>query len=127
MKLSGKEKQRIMNTPLNCNVCHCMLNGRKDGYYQCPKCGEIYKDNLAKVKEYLFNNPDTSFEEIIENTNVPEEALQYFIDNKLIVIPNTNKNFTTCRICGRFIVKGRFCNTCSFKTFQKIQEDLDVE
>ena len=68
-KPSGRELQRHLNTPLECKVCHIMLNRRRDGYYQCPSCNGLYKDNLMIAKEYLLKNPDASIEEIVEGTH----------------------------------------------------------
>ena len=124
---SGRELQKYLNTPLQCVVCHRMLNRRRDGYYQCPECNATYKDNLMKAKEYLFEHPDASFEEICEGARLPEETLLFFLDNDMITIPNTNKNFSVCKNCGRMIIKGRYCNNCALSTLNRIQEDFGEE
>ncbi len=126
-KLSGRELQKLLNTPLNCIHCHCLLNQRRDGYYQCPVCDTLYKDNLAIAKEFIFNNPDTTFEELLEGTKLPEETLLYFIEHKMIIFPDSNKNFTSCKTCGRLIIKGRYCNNCALITFNRIKANFDGE
>ena len=126
-KPSGRELQRHLNTPLECKVCHVMLNRRRDGYYQCPSCNGLYKDNLMIAKEYLMNNPDASIEEIVEGTHIPEETLIFFIDNDMITIPDTNKNFSVCKNCGRIIIEGRYCNNCAIYTFNRLQKIINGE
>lgn len=126
-KPSGKELQRHLNTPLECKVCHRMLNRRRDGYYQCPKCNALYKDNLMKTKEFLLENPDATFEEIAEGTHLPEETIMFFIDNSMIIIPTTNKNFSKCKYCGRVIIEGRYCNNCALTTFNRLQKIMNGE
>ena len=126
-KASGKELQKYLNTPLQCIHCHIMLNRRRDGYYQCPSCKTVYKDNLTVAKEFLFENPDATFDDIVEGTHLTEEIVLYFIDNKMLIIPNTNKNFHSCKTCGRMIINGRYCNNCAILTFNQIQGAFDEE
>ena len=124
---SGKELQKHLNTPLECKVCHMMLNRRRDGYYQCPSCNSLYRDNLMKTKEFLLKNPDASFEEICEGAFVSEDDLNFFLDNGMISIPDTNKNFSKCKYCGRVIVSGRYCNNCALHTFNRLQKIISGE
>ncbi len=126
-KPSGKELQKYLNTPLECKLCHRMLNRRRDGYYQCPECNGTYKDNLMKTKEYLLENPDATFEEIVEGTLLPEETIMFFIDHGMIIIPTTNKNFSICKNCGRVIIEGRYCNNCAIHTFNRLQKIISGE
>lgn len=125
MKATGKELQIHLNTPFDCKGCHTPLNQRKDGYYICPKCGSVYMDNLARAKAFLYRNPNATFEELVEGTELPEETIKFFIEHGYIVIPSSNKNFKNCKKCGRFIIKGRYCSLCALGTFKQIKEDFD--
>jgi predicted amidophosphoribosyltransferase len=101
----------------------------------CPKCGRVYQKNnknmcqscsnrlvkeLMDCKEFMWQNPTTTTEELSEATNVNISTIYQMIKDGLFA-----KNYASltypCESCAEPIRKNRLCAPCleKMKTLSK--------
>ncbi|MFW6386512.1 MAG: TIGR03826 family flagellar region protein [Bacillota bacterium] len=95
----------------------------------CPKCGKLFsydgvsklcevcreeeETKFQKVKEYLWDNPNATIEEVHEETGVERERIIKFIREDRLIAEGLEITFELeCERCGTPIQSGRFCERC---------------
>lgn len=95
----------------HCNRCGRIYNRvRRD---ICETC--IVEENraFAVVRGYLHDHPDTTMEELVSATDIPEALVVSMIrDGRLILRDGPNLTYA-CAQCGRPTQVGRFCVSCT--------------
>lgn len=89
------------------------------GVSYCSSCMEKMDEQFLIVRDYLYDNPYASIEEVSENTEVPNKLIiQFLKDGRLSIVNATG--LLRCEQCGTSIDTGRFCAKCT----QKIEERM---
>ncbi|ACL70466.1 TIGR03826 family flagellar region protein [Halothermothrix orenii] len=79
----------------------------------CPVCKKEEEDDFQKVKEYLWDNPGATIEEVHEETGVERETIIKFVkEDRLIAEGLDLEILLECERCGDPITHGRFCEKC---------------
>ncbi|HHX23594.1 MAG: TIGR03826 family flagellar region protein [Tepidanaerobacteraceae bacterium] len=82
----------------------------------CPDCIAKDEDNYNLVRDYLYDNPNASVDEISEKTGVPSKnILEYLKEGRLILKKNNINILLSCERCNEPILSGRFCEKCAGK------------
>ncbi len=95
---------------VECKVCGSMF--MKFGKTQiCTKCMDKEEEYFIKVKDYLYDYPSATVEEVSEQTDVDEAFIKYWVDNGRLERAGLAMTFP-CEMCGRPIHIGRICKKC---------------
>jgi len=78
----------------------------------CPVCEESLEIDLAKVKEYLWQNKGASIPEVSEKCDVSVSQLRIWLREERIQLSDESGIELSCELCGKRILSGRFCNIC---------------
>ncbi|MEJ6950161.1 TIGR03826 family flagellar region protein [Natronospora cellulosivora (SeqCode)] len=95
----------------------------------CPQCGKLFaydgtskvcnvcrsseENDFEKVRDYLWDNPNATIEEVHTATEVERELIIKFVREGRLVAEGIDFSFMIeCERCGLPIPSGRFCNSC---------------
>ena len=111
--MSGEYERLLQhNRKVICNACGGPLKYQSSGVYVCDSCGATEYDDFGKIKMYLAENGPTSKEEIVAATGVSKEMVARYLKEQRLMVRGEKKS-STCRICGREIIKGFLCADCA--------------
>jgi len=80
----------------------------------CPECAAKEEELFRKVKDYLYEVPGATMEEIYEKTGVPPKKILEFLREGRLILKKENVNLILhCEMCGQPILTGRLCDKCS--------------
>jgi predicted amidophosphoribosyltransferase len=101
----------------------------------CPNCADEMDANFQKVKNYVYDHPQTNVVDISEGTGIAEKTVLYFLKEGRLSMGDEASGLE-CEMCGKPITGGRFCKVCqnmfasAFKSVspqQEKQEDADTD
>lgn len=95
----------------NCPVC-----GKLFVYTvrnMCPQCAKKDEENFEKVRQYLYDVPQATLEEITEKTGVPAKNVLEYLKEGRLMLKKSNRNILSCERCGAPILTGRYCDKCA--------------
>jgi flagellar operon protein (TIGR03826 family) len=105
----------------NCKKCGRMFSDT-NGHEFCSKCRLEVEDHFKIAREYVYDHPGTTVNEVSEETGVPkEEILKYLREERLELV--NDKDDLKCQKCGKPIKSGRYCMNCAAelkKGFDKV-------
>lgn len=104
---------------VNCKICGKLF------IYQCgppicKKCSSILDEKFDKVKEYLYENPRSSIQQISEATDVSVHMITKWVREERLEFTKDSLIGLDCEICGTLIKTGRFCNNCKSDIAMKL-------
>lgn len=80
----------------------------------CPECLAKEEEEFRKVKDYLWEHPDSTIEKVSEATGVStKKILEFLREGRLMLTSNNPNIILKCERCGAPINTGRFCAECS--------------
>lgn len=96
---------------INCKECGNVF--ASSGAKVCPDCRQSEEEKFELVKEYLWENPNSTVKKVAEETGVKEDIIIKFMrENRLasegLVIDHNLK----CKHCGTEIQSGTLCQKC---------------
>lgn len=96
----------------NCKKCGKLFSPQANEKV-CPVCRDEEEEKFKKVKEYLWDNPNASVEEVHEATGVEEELIIKFVKEDRLIAEGIDVDIMLeCERCGTQISSGRFCESC---------------
>ncbi|WP_099190238.1 flagellar protein [Tepidibacter mesophilus] len=95
----------------NCKECGRMF-GSENGELYCSKCRVDDNADFKKVREYLYDNPGASVQEVAEGTGVSETLIIKFLKQERIEIIEDGNSILSCERCSKSIKTGRYCEVC---------------
>lgn len=101
------------NPPLKCEKCGRELEYRGVGEYHCQFCYHIMYDDYGVVRNYVEENPGSTIAMVSSATGVPERTIKYMIREEKLQIRGDSRTFIECEGCGKPILSGRYCESCS--------------
>lgn len=107
------EKMMLQNRPKECEKCGSKMKYIASGVYQCSNCSHEMLDDYGKVKEFLEKNGPAPMIVIRQATGVPTEAIEMFLKEGRVEIPDGSGYYMKCEKCGCAIRFGRFCPECA--------------
>ena len=106
---------------IKCKGCGDLFNSFAGPF--CPKCMHEIDYKYKIVRDYLYDNPNETMEQVSQETETPEWMLMYFLRDGRLNIMNAS-GLIRCENCGKSITTGRYCNECTMKLGSKIQGAL---
>lgn len=101
-----------------CEYCNKPFNSY--GSTICSECGKEIDEAYAKVRRYLYQQPQKAdFLSIVENTGVSEKALNYLIKKGHVEIREKGSKAARCRLCGAETTLGALCESCAAKLLKE--------
>jgi flagellar operon protein (TIGR03826 family) len=86
----------------------------------CPECAKKDEENFEKVRQYLYDVPQATLEEIAEKTGVPAKNVLEYLKEGRLMLKKSNLNILSCEMCGSPILTGRYCEKCAKEMKEKM-------
>jgi len=96
---------------INCNDCGRIFNSVM-GIKTCPACLKRDEAKFKLIKEYIYDNPGATIEEVSENLNVTKKTILFYLKEGRLETIGQQK-VLNCENCGVAISYGKYCNDCS--------------
>ncbi len=96
---------------INCKKCG-RLFGSENGEVHCSKCRDNDDEDFKKVRDYLYDHPGASVQEVSEETEVSEQKIIKFLKQERIEIVEDENAVLGCERCGVSIKTGKYCEKC---------------
>jgi len=89
----------------------------------CENCVKKEEDDFLRIKEYIYENPNSSMAALAEGTEVSmKRILKYLKEGRLELSPNVVGNDLTCERCSVPITTGKFCKKCQASLSTAVDE-----
>ena len=91
----------------------------------CRSCAKRLDDIFAQVKDFIYDNPGCSMQQVVDEFGVKVEQIKQWIREDRICFSEESQVGLNCEKCGAFIKSGRFCENCKSELangFQKLTE-----
>jgi flagellar operon protein (TIGR03826 family) len=99
----------------NCRSCGKLFNYISGQPPLCHTCLQALEDKFAAVKEYIYNHPKASIQEIADDNDVSIMQIQKWIREERLAFSDDSVIGIECENCGAMIKTGRFCKACKEK------------
>ncbi len=97
----------------NCKRCGKIFN--YVGVAVCNECSRQEQEDFEKVREYLFNHPNSTTIEVTNATGIDPKVISRLLKEGRLLADNIQTpdgDEIKCEKCGQPIFKGRFCEKC---------------
>ncbi|MGE5605494.1 MAG: MerR family transcriptional regulator [Bacteroidota bacterium] len=96
----------------NCKRCGSIYN--YNGSAVCNNCAKQEQEDFDKVREYLFEHPNSPAAEISQAIGVEIKVISRFLKEGRLRLEGEkgSDSLLTCEKCGQTINSGRFCENC---------------
>ncbi|MDO5111901.1 MAG: MerR family transcriptional regulator [Clostridia bacterium] len=101
-----------------CKTCGALFDSIGTPF--CPECVKEMDYKYKVVRDYLYDNPDQSVEEVAKATETPEWMIMHFLRDARLTMKNAS-GLIRCEQCGRAITSGRFCDECAIRLGSKMK------
>lgn len=98
----------------NCRGCGKLFN-YIGGEQLCPTCLKDLDVKFETVKQYIYDNPSASIQQISEENEVSIAQLKRWIREERLSFSEKSMIGLNCENCGTMIRTGRFCQACKDK------------
>lgn len=108
----------------NCKECGKIFN-YMEGAPLCPACVKKMNEKYEQVKEYVYDHPGVSINQVAEDNEVTVQQIKRWVREEKLAFSETSDIGIECEKCGAMIKTGRFCKTCKRvmeKSFNKMYE-----
>ncbi len=114
---------------INCRECGKLFSSA--GQKVCPDCRQSEEKKFELVKDYLWDNPNSTVKKVAEETGVEEDIIIKFMREDRLAAEGLLVDYTLkCKRCGAEIKTGLFCNSCRskmIKDFNQSEQSADKE
>ncbi len=77
----------------------------------CSECTEQEENDFLKVKDYLYEFPNSAVDEVAEQTDISRERILEWVKEGRIEAKGMAVSYP-CSICGKPIHSGKICMKC---------------
>lgn len=103
----------------NCKECGKIFN-YLGGAPVCAACAKKLEERFAQVKEFVYDNPGASINEVAEENEVSVQQIKRWIREERLAFSDSSDIGIDCEKCGAMIRTGRYCNNCK----RRLEEQL---
>ena len=93
----------------NCKHCNRLFQYKSSKY--CPTCVIEMDQVFIKVREYIYDNPNSTVVEVSENTGIDTEIIMEFLREGKLELKEATM-LLECKSCGKAIKTGVMCKEC---------------
>lgn len=104
-----------------CRNCRKLFNS-PFGKVICPSCEEKMEDDLAKVKNYLWDNKGASIPQVARECDVHPNQIRQWLKEERIQLAEGSVIEMMCETCGTPITTGRYCEKCKGATAKGLSD-----
>ncbi|MCK8816036.1 flagellar protein [Natroniella sulfidigena] len=79
---------------------------------RCPDCRRKEEEKFKLVRDYLWDNPGATIEQVHQDTDVEKELIREFVKQGRFDQIGELELSIDCDRCGAPISSGRFCKSC---------------
>ncbi len=90
------------------------------GNPQCPACVQELDNIFNKVRNYLYDNPRASIEQICDDCGAEESNILGWLREGRLILNDHSAGILPCEGCGASIASGRYCDACA----KRVKSDL---
>ncbi|MBE5963147.1 MAG: flagellar protein [Lachnospiraceae bacterium] len=98
----------------NCKGCGRLFN-YSAGTPLCPACMRELEDKFHEVKQYIYDNPGASINQVAEENEVSIQQLKRWVREERLEFSADSAVGLECEGCGKIIRTGRYCGLCKDK------------
>lgn len=110
----------------NCKECGKLFNLTTSKV--CPDCRKSEEEKFELVKEFLYENPKSTIDAVVEGTGVERELIIKFMRDQRLEETGLELNHSlNCKRCGAQISSGKFCSSCKNKLISEIDQSNKAE
>lgn len=95
----------------NCKECGKIFNFI-EGAPMCPACVKKLNEKYEQVKEYVYDNPGATINQVAEDNEVSVQQIKRWIREEKLEFSEHSEIGIECEKCGAMIKTGRFCKNC---------------
>lgn len=96
----------------NCRKCGKVFN-YLGGPPLCVSCRQLDEEDFKRIKEYLYDNPRASLNQVSVELEISVEKIRRFLkDGRLEILSDDGNLILECESCGKSIKSGRYCTDC---------------
>lgn len=107
----------------NCKRCGKVYT--YNGIDLCPDCYKKEENDFLKIRDYIETNPLATIIEVSTKTGIKLQKIMDFLKEGRLILNAENKNMVlNCERCGKPILTGRYCETCSIEIEKVLKEGL---
>ena len=110
-----------------CKRCNILFQYPETGPILCPNCTKKDEEDFDVVRQFLYDHPLSSGQEVNEATGIPlESIIRWLKEGRLISLEITG--ILKCENCGSPIFSGKFCTECRYqlaKDFKGVSQKAD--
>lgn len=107
----------------SCKICKRLFN-YIGGLCLCPVCRDEAEGRFATVKEYVYDHPGASIQEVSEKCEVGVEQIRHWLREERLELSKDSSIFLECRSCGKSIQSGVYCDQCKINLHKGFQSVL---
>ena len=106
-------------TIIQCNICRMPFQSL--GSPTCTECSTKVDQEFIKVRDYIYDNPNSKMDKIVEETGVPKSTILHLLkEGRLSLDTPDTEGLLICEVCKEPITSGRMCYQCK----KKVQADM---
>lgn len=110
-----------------CKLCGGLFYYKGLGYGYCDRCTKIDDEMFHKVKDYIWEHPGASVEEVSRHVNVSVKQVYNYLKDGRLEIPDGSPIYLKCENCSADIRYGRFCPDCATHLHKKLSSITEAE
>ncbi|MFN2341154.1 MAG: flagellar protein [Halanaerobium sp.] len=111
---------------INCKECGKLFSSA--GQKVCPDCRQSEEEKFELVKNYLWDNPNSTVKKVAEDTGVEEDLIIKFMREDRLAAEGLLIDYTLkCKRCGAEIKTGLFCDGCRSKMINDFNQGAEPE
>ena len=104
----------------NCKDCGKLFN-YIGGAPLCPACLKKMDEKYAVVKEYIYDHPGASINEVSEECEVSINQIKKWVRDEKLSFSDDSPIGLACESCGKIIKTGRFCKECKARLANEVE------
>jgi flagellar operon protein (TIGR03826 family) len=93
-----------------CKRCRKIFN--YTGSPICPVCVQESDRQFDEVRNYIYENPQSTLDMVCEETEVAAEDIKRWLKEGRLILHKSSAPLINCEKCGVPIVTGRLCDKC---------------
>ena len=111
---------------INCKECGRLFSSA--GQKVCTDCRQSEEEKFELVKEYLWDNPNSTVKKVADDTGVEEDLIIKFMREERLNAEGLLIDYTLkCKRCGAEIKSGIFCDSCRSKMISDFKQGSEPE
>lgn len=106
-----------------CKRCGAIYQNRSGSY--CEKCFKEMDEKYVLIRDYLYDNPNATPKEVMDETGVEESIILLFLKEGRLQMKSA-EGLIRCEKCGKPITHGNLCDNCRNAMSKLLDKGLEM-